>query len=211
MIRKFFIVFLLVLLLPVAAMAASAPQQMLQTVSDQMIAELVANRAKVKTDPNYIVDLVDRMLVPHVDFDEMSKRVLATHRREATPAQRERFKVEFSKLVVRTYSTAFRQYTDQKVEFFGERAAEGDANRVEIKSLIKQDGGQQPIPVNYRLINKNGEWKVYDLNVDGVSLVSNFREQFSSSINNQGLDTVINDIAARNKQKLELGNKAPGG
>jgi len=202
MIRQLIIGFILSVLCPIAAMAVSAPQQMLQTVSDQMIEQLVANRSKVQANPNYIVNLVDKLLVPHIDFEEMSKRVLAVHWRDATPEQRARFQQEFSKLVVRTYSTAFREYSDQKIQFFDERAAQDDPTRVEIKSLIEQDNGQKAIPVNYRLINKGGDWKVYDLNVDGVSLVSNFREQFSAQINNQGLDALIADIAQRNQQKM---------
>jgi len=202
MIRKLVMSVLLSLGVVMSAMA-SEPQDMLEKVSDQMISELVANRDKVKQDPQYIINVINMLLVPHFDFDEMSKRVLAVQWRSATDDQKQRFEKEFTQLVVRTYATAFRSYSDEKVQFVSQRTAEGDPNRVEVKCLIKQTNGQQPIPVNYRLINKNNIWKVYDLTVDNVSLISNFRDQFSASINNQGLDAVIADIAKRNQEKLE--------
>jgi len=175
------------------------PQAVLKQVTDNMIQELDANKERVQTDNQFLYSLVDKILLPHADFQEMSKKVLATAWSQATPDQRERFQKEFGQLVVRTYATAFRSYKNQKVVFIDERYSPSDPNRVEIKSVIKQSGTAD-VPVNYRLIKEpSGEWKVYDLNVDGISLVSNFREQFAPNIRRDGLDAVIADIAAKNK------------
>jgi phospholipid transport system substrate-binding protein len=170
---------------------------MLKGVADHLIAKLNSDKAQIDTDPNHIVSLVDTIIMPVTDFELIAKHVLGTHWRTATDVQRERFLKEFKLLLIVTYMAAFRSYKDQTVDFTGQRSDPSDPTRVEVRTLIKEPGAA-PIPVNYRLIQENGAWKVYDFNVDGVGLTSSFRSQFNNAIQQKGLDAVLVDMAERN-------------
>jgi phospholipid transport system substrate-binding protein len=169
----------------------------LKGVADHLIAKLNSDKAQIDTDPQHIVKLVDEIIMPITDFELIAKHVLGANWRTATDAQRERFLKEFKLLLIVTYMAAFRSYKDQTVDFTGERNDPSDPNHVEVRTLIKEPGAA-PIPVNYRLMNENGSWKVYDFNVDGVGLTSSFRSQFNNAIQQKGLDAVLNDMAERN-------------
>ena len=194
-----FVIFIGLLLASTLALAASSPVDMVKNVSDQVLNRLKNERSAIKSNPNRVLTIVDQVLLPHVDFEEMSRRVLALAWRNAKPAQRAQFQREFSRLVVRTYAGALNAYTDQTIQFLPIRGAGGST--VEVRTLIRQSGGS-PIPVNYRLIRSGNEWKVYDLVIEGVSLVNSFRSQFAEPIRQQGLDRVIADIAERNRKGI---------
>lgn len=180
----------------------NAAVTMLKGVIDQMTSELDKNLPAIKKDPNTIVAIVDKVIVPHVDFSIMSKGVLGRHWKTATQAQRDNFQNVFSRWVILTYSSAFLHYNGQKVEFGKVRPIGTDGSREEIFTNIVQNSGQK-IPVNYRMIkNAKGEWKAYDMNVENVSLVTSFRTQIDSEINRKGIDQVIKDLEARNKKGL---------
>jgi phospholipid transport system substrate-binding protein len=191
------VIFIGLLCTSLIAWATGSPVDMVKSVSDQVLTRLKAERGSIKANPNRVYTIVDQVLLPHVDFEEMSRRVLALAWRNAKPGQRAQFQREFSKLVVRTYAGALNAYTDQTIQFLPLRSSPG--NTVEVRTLIHQSGGS-PIPVNYRLIRSGGEWKVYDLVIEGVSLVNSFRSQFAEPIRQQGLDKVIVDIADRNRR-----------
>jgi phospholipid transport system substrate-binding protein len=191
------VVFIGLLCTSLVALAASSPVATIKGVSDQMLSRLKSEQGAIKANPARVYTIVNQVLLPHVDFEEMSRRVLALAWRNAKPAQRAQFQREFSKLVVRTYAGALNAYTDQTIQFLPVRGASG--NTVEVRTLIHQSGGS-PIPVNYRLIHSGGDWKVYDLVIEGVSLVNSFRSQFADPIRQQGLDKIIADIAERNRK-----------
>jgi len=184
------------------AMGAYAQDEatvMLKGVADRLIAKLNSDKAKIDSDPDHIVTLVDTIIMPVTDFELIAKHVLGVHWRNATDSQRQRFLKEFKLMLVVTYMAAFRDYKDQTVDFTGQRSDPENPNRVEVRTLIKEPGAA-PIPVNYRLMNENGSWKVYDFNVDGVGLTSSFRSQFNNAIQKKGLDAVLADMAERNKK-----------
>jgi len=187
----------------VAANAAAPPAtQMLQTVTQQMLQALKANNAAIQHDLNQLVKIVNEIIVPHVDLDEMSKRVLAKYWRTATPEQRVAFDEQFKLLMIRTYASAFRAYSDQTIEFVSERTNPNNADQVEVQSLIKQSG-RAPIPVNYRVMKEADGWKVFDINIDGISITSSFRNQFGDMVAQKGLDAVIADMKVRNQREFK--------
>lgn len=190
------------IMIPVQA-EAMKPEVLLRQITDQMINRLNQEKTRIQTEPEYVYQLVEEVLVPHADFNEMSKRVLARNWRPATAEQRTEFEQAFKILVIRTYATAFRKYRDEKVEFVGERYGRNNKNLVEINTLVKQTEGPD-IEVNYRLIAKGQSWKVYDMNVEGVSLVKSFRSQFNETIRKEGLSALITQIKQKNKAKEEL-------
>jgi phospholipid transport system substrate-binding protein len=182
-----------------SARSEEAATSMLRGVADHLIAKLNSDKAAIDTDPQHIVMLVDTIIMPVTDFELIAKHVLGQHWRTATDGQRERFLKEFKLLLIVTYMAAFRSYKDQTVDFTGQRSDPEDPNRVEVRTLIKEPSAA-PIPVNYRLINESGNWKVYDFNVDGVGLTSSFRSQFNNAIQQKGLDAVLADMGERNRK-----------
>jgi phospholipid transport system substrate-binding protein len=199
---KKFIHFAILTLCLVFATGARAEEEataMLKGVADHLIAKLNSDKAKIDSDPDHIVMLVDTIIMPVTDFELIAKHVLGANWRTSTEAQRQQFMKEFKLLLIVTYMAAFRSYKDQTVEFTSQRTDPSDPNRVEVRTLIKEPGAA-PLPVNYRLIKENGGWKVYDFNVDGVGLTSSFRSQFNNAIKQKGIDAVVADMAARNKE-----------
>ncbi|MEO5573813.1 MAG: ABC transporter substrate-binding protein [Gammaproteobacteria bacterium] len=180
-------------------LAAPSAQELVQQTADRMIAAIKSERAVINENPEHLYALVDEIILPHFDFERMSSWVLGKHWRAATPEQRTHFTQEFRTLLVRTYATAMGEYSDQKITYPPMKAAP-DATEVTVRSEIEQPGGPS-IPINYNLFLKNGNWKVQDVVIDNTSLVANYRSSFSSEIRRDGLDALIDKLAARNQQK----------
>ncbi len=192
---------LLLLGLPslVAAKVEQSPQQLVIETTDRILKALRAEQAEIKKDPQRLYEIVDEIVLPHFDFRRMSSWVLGKHWRKATPAEREQFVKEFRTLLVRTYAAALNDNYDQKIEFLPLRAKK-DATEVTVRTEVEVDSGF-PIPINYKMYRtKDGEWLVYDVNIDGVSLVTNYRSAFSKEIRSGGLPRLIASLAERNQQ-----------
>ena len=126
------------------------------------------------------------------DFRSMSQSILATNWRTATPAEREKFVEFFSQYLEETYRTKIEAYTNQKVEYIGETI---NGKRAVVETLIITDNTE--IPVNYKLKNNDGIWFVYDVVIEGISLVNNYRSTFAAIVKNDGMDGLLNDIQLR--------------
>lgn len=177
------------------AEALDAPQVVIQQTANQLQVSL--QKPEVKGDFKKAMGLVDRIIDPHVDFDRVSILVLGKNWKVATPEQRERFKQEFKLLLVRTYTRAFSEYSDWKINYL---PLEGDSSdtKVMVKTEILQSGGK-PVSVNYRMIQSGTEWKVYDILIEGVSLLQNYRTTFNDQIEQgQSIDQLISGLAERN-------------
>jgi phospholipid transport system substrate-binding protein len=148
-----------------------------------------------EADTGKLYGLVNEMIIPHFDFDAASRLVLGKHWRGATDTQRARFVDAFKKLLVRTYANALFQYVDETITF---KQTVSDGNQVWVKTEVSQ-GNAQPIPVNYRMHQNNGEWKAIDVYVDGISLVVTYRGDFGSRVSQSGLDGLISDLEAKTK------------
>jgi phospholipid transport system substrate-binding protein len=135
--------------------------------------------------------MAEEKVLPHFDFVRMSQWVLGLNWRKATPEQRGRFVAQFRDLLVRTYSTALLNYTDQQIIYRPLTLQPADAD-VLVKTEVKQSGGAPNIPINYSFYkNKDGAWKVYDVTIDGVSLVTNYRSVYASKVKDQGMDGLL--------------------
>ena len=186
-------------LLPVGAAGANAPaQQLVMDTTTKLLSLIESEREKITARPVYIYELVESTIFPHFDFDRMGRLVLGKHWRKASEAQREQFIKEFSFLLVRTYATAMMDYTGQEVIYLPFR--EGKQNDdVVVKTEVDQKGGF-PIPIDYYLHLKDSAWKVYDVKIDAVSLVLNYRTTFSGEIRQlNGLDGLIAQLKKRNQ------------
>ncbi len=181
--------------------ASSAPQDLVKSTSDRMIVALKKNRATLKQNPDKIYDLVHTIIIPSFDFDLMSRWVLGKNWKQASPQQQQRFTQEFRTFLVRTYAGALLEYTDEEIRFLPTPNVGAGTDDVTVRSevLLK---ASTPIPVNYSLhLNKGKNWKIYDVSVDGISLVTNYRSTFATQVRDAGMDALINDLSARNKKK----------
>lgn len=175
------------------------PQQVIQSVSTQLQQKLkdktfTKNFAQVTEYVNGVISL-------HTDFDKIAPLVLGKHWKAATADEQERFKHEFQTLIVRTYSRAFIEYNDWTIRFLPLEMADG-TTKVIVKTEVLQPS-QQPVGVNYRMFLSKGEWKVYDILIDGVSLVTNYRSTFNDEIQTKGsLSAVIDGLVKRNAEAL---------
>ena len=197
--RMIFAMLLLTLLGSAPAWAVQPPQQMVQQTAEQMLDKLRAERKVIDEHPGRIYELVDQIVLPHFDFERMSSWVLGKYWRRATPEQRKQFVNEFRDLLVRTYAKSLSSYKDNKITYLPFRGSPGQTD-VKVRTEVDQPGGF-PIPIDYDLYLKGDEWKVYDVTIDGVSLVTNYRTTFSNEIRQEGLDKLIASLANRNKQE----------
>lgn len=177
-------------------LAASAPVQMLEQAAQQILATLKQNKATLKQNPRLINQAVQHYLLPIVDVEGMSRSVLGRQAWMAASAtERAAFSKAFTQLVIRTYATPLAEYTDETIKFLPQHtAATGQFTRV--NSVIVRSKGPD-IPLSYSLVSKNGQWKVYDLSVEGVSLLQSFHNQFGQALQNTSMNELI---AQMNKQ-----------
>ena len=176
---------------------SSEPQALVKDASDRMLQALKDNKDKIEEDPKFVYGLVDDILLPNFDFAKMSKLALGKNLRKANAEQRIEFIEEFRLLLVRTYSTAMLEYTDEEIVFlpFRDDLAK---KKVKVKMEILQAGGPS-IPMALSMyLNKEQAWKVYDVKIDGISLVTNYRSTFAAEIRKGGMKKLIENLASRN-------------
>jgi phospholipid transport system substrate-binding protein len=178
---------------------ADSPQDVIKETSQRMIAALNKDRPALQQDSSKIYDLVDQILLPHFDFELISRWALGKYWRSASPEQRTRFTDQFRTLLVRTYASALLEYSNEEISFPATSAPAANANDVTVPTKVQPRSGA-PIPINYSLHFMNGAWKVYDVTVDGISLVTNYRDTFVSQIRDGGMDAVIQGLEQRNRQ-----------
>jgi len=180
-----------------AATADIAPDALARSVTDEVLAVVRADRDIASGHPQKVAQLVETKVLPHFNFSRMTQLAVGRNWRQATPAQQTVLIDEFRTLLVRTYTTAFTQYRNQTVDYKPVRMAATDTDVV-VKSLITQPAGQ-PIAIDYSMEKGPSGWKVYDVKIEGVSLVENYRHTFNSEIQRGGIDGLINTLAQKNK------------
>lgn len=195
--RMVLLVFWVVSLVASAASEPAGPRELVMQTSQEMLEKLSSKHAELKEDPTLIYEYVQDIVAPHFDFRRMAQWVLGTHWRQASPEQQERFIHEFKTLLVRTYATALLDYTNQELVYLPLRMADSEKD-VMVRTEIRPPGSF-PIPVNYRMYRTKDSWKVYDVTIDNVSLVANYRRSFANEVRRSGLDNLIDRLAQRNE------------
>jgi len=180
------------------ASAAIAPDELIKTVSGEVLDIVRADPAIQRGDTSRAVALVEEKVLPHFDFRLMTSLAVGRDWRQATPDQREKLVAAFRTLLVRTYSNALTQYRDQVIDFKPLRAKAGDTD-VTVRSEVKQ-AGATPVDIDYAMELQGDAWKVYDVVVGGVSLVTNYRSSFASQIHQGGIDGLIASLEAKNAE-----------
>lgn len=184
--------------------AATGPEQIVRKTTDDIIALLKKNKAEYAKDTKKLYAMVDERVLPVFDFERMSQWVLGRYWKQTNDDQRQRFTKEFRNLLVRTYATALLNYTDQKVAI-QPVAGKASNDEVTVKTEIQQSGGAPSVPIHYAFYKGEAGWKVFDVTIDGVSLVSNYRSTYASKIKQQGIDGLIDSIAASNARPQASG------
>lgn len=177
---------------PTAGAAVQPPQELIETTASKMLEKLKQEKATLKANPDRVYDLVNTIVVPHFDFELMAKRVLGKHWRDATAKQREEFVEAFKGVLVRTYANRLTEYTDYKINYL-KSPAEPEPGRAVVRSEVALPG-QMPVQIDYRLLLRGENWKVYDVAIEGVSLVTNYRSSFNTEITQGGIDQLISRL-----------------
>jgi phospholipid transport system substrate-binding protein len=189
--------FCLTLAAPGYAADDIAPDALARSVTDDVLSIVRTNRDLHSTDVRTLLELVEAKVLPHFDFARMTQLAVGRNWREATPEQQDALTGEFRALLVRTYTTAFLQYRDHTVDYRPLKMAPGDV-RVVVRSLIRQAGGP-PVSIDYNMERTTGAWKVYDVKIEGVSLVETYRGTFNAEVQRGGIDGLIRTLTERNR------------
>jgi phospholipid transport system substrate-binding protein len=192
------VLFALSLAVAAPSWASAPPDELVRKTTEEILALTKANREAYTKDLSKLYKMADEKVLPHFDFSRMAQWVLGANWRSATPEQRTRFTGEFRTLLVRTYATALLNYTDQKIIYLP-LVSKPDDTDVVVKTEVKQTSGGPNIPIHYTFYKKNDDWKVYDVSIEGVSLVTNYRSVYSGKIRNEGMEALIASVAQSNQ------------
>ena len=204
---KFFLRFFLAICLALGLSTAwandEAPDAFVKRITTETLDAVRTDKSLKAGDINKIMQLVDTKLMQHVNFRRMTALATGPGWRKATPEQQDRLQAEFKLLLIRTYSGALTQISDQTIEVKPLRGASDNKNLV-VQTEVKGKG--DPIQLDYRLEKTPGDgagWKIFDLNVMGIWLVENYRSQFAKEINAGGVDGLIKSLSDRNKSNAK--------
>jgi phospholipid transport system substrate-binding protein len=184
----------LVLIAPAFAQA-TAPDALVRTIAVEVLDAIRADPALQSGDLSKVTALVDSKVMPHVNFEVMTRSAVGPQWRGATPAQRQRLQAEFKTLLLRVYSGAMNEIRDQTVEVTRTLPVAG-SSQVVVQSELRGRG--EPIKLDYRMDKVGDTWKIIDVNVGGIWLVQSYRSQFATELNNGGIENLIARLAERN-------------
>lgn len=193
----------ILLVAPALVMAEPvAPDTLVKTTATDVLDIIKKDKDIQSGNMTKITALAEEKILPHFDFDAMSKSVLGKNWREASKEQQAQFVTEFRTLLVRTYASALSKYRNQTIDYKPFRAQPGDT-RVTVKTQILQSGGPA-LPIDYVLKLTGDAWKVVDISIEGVSLVTNYRGQFSNELKQTDMSGLIQRIADKNKSNAAV-------
>ena len=190
------------LLLPLALIASpvhaqEAPDALVKRVAEDVLASIRADKDLQAGNPAKIKQLIETKLAPHFDFARMTALAMGKNWRAATPEQQKQLTEQFKTLLVRTYSGALTNYRDNTMNYKPLRANPGDTDVI-VRTEVTRPG-QAPVPIDYSMEKTPEGWKAYDVIVAGVSLVTNYRDEFNDVIKSSGVDGLIKTLADKNK------------
>jgi len=187
------------LALPVASWAADiAPDVLVKNTTQEVIAVIKQDKDIQSGQTKKLLGLVEAKVLPHFNFTRMTRLAVGKNWPKATPAQQQELVKEFRTLLVRTYSGALASFRDQTIEVKPLKMQAGDMETT-VKTQVIQTSGQQPITIDYNMEKTADGWKVYDVTVGGVSLVTNYRGSFETQIRQGGVDGLVKTLAEKNR------------
>ncbi len=193
-------------LLWTAAWAQETPHQVVEATVNGIAQQIEARRPELTANKRELYALIDQELLPKFDTDYAGRLVLGKSWRNATPEQRKRFVDAFYNFLLRSYATAVLKFDQTQVRIFPERVPPRDGRAVVETQMRLPDGSM--VPVNYAMHSTPGGWKAYDVRIEGVSYVQNYRNQFNAEVAARGLDALIRRLE-RDTAEIDLGRKDP--
>ncbi|MEO1081000.1 MAG: ABC transporter substrate-binding protein [Pseudomonadota bacterium] len=181
--------------------AGESPQRVVESASEEILKILGERREELEADPAALYAAVDSVLLPRFDLVYAGRVVLGKHGRDASPEQRRRFIDAFYRSLVRTYASGLLEFKAENLRMLPYRGEEG-ATKTRVRTEVILDDGRV-IPVDYTLRNRDGVWKVYDVAVEGISYLTNYRKEVDSLVRAEGLDAVIVDLETRNENATQ--------
>ena len=182
------------------AIVATGPRALIEKTTGEFLQAVAENREGILADPDLAHRLVDEIVTPHIDVDATGRYMLGKHWRKSTPEQRERFLYELRKMLVRSYANALAEYkAGDQINYISERVSD-DGKLAVVRVQIPRPRTNQPADVAYRLHKNSGNWKVFDVTIEGVSMVTTYRSTFRSKLDRQGMESVIEELAALNNR-----------
>jgi phospholipid transport system substrate-binding protein len=175
-----------------------SPSVFLERTSNQVIKILRDDRELLQKDPERVYKIIDEYILPHLDEVTMAKLAMGKNWKNATKEQKQEFVLEFKDLLVRTYSKSLVEFQDQQINYFPVKL-EADTVKASVKAEVIQPGGPS-IPMAYRVRVKNNTWKVYDIKIDGISLVTSYRGTFTQEIRKSGIDGLLKYLRDKNSE-----------
>jgi phospholipid transport system substrate-binding protein len=184
-------------LVALPALAQETPDQTVKRVSEETVQAIKADPKIIAGDPARIREVIEQKLLPNFDFTRMTALAMGRNWKQTTPEQQTRLADEFRTLLVRTYSNALTQYRDEKIEVRPLRA-DANATEVTVRSEVVRSG-RPPVQIDYGMTKTPQGWKAYDVIVGGVSLVTNYRDEFNEQVKAGGVDGLIKTLADKNR------------
>lgn len=193
---KKYVVFALLTLWSALALAQNAPDELVRSTTQEVLTLIKKDKELLSGNQDKLLELVDAKVLPHFNFNRMTRLALGRNWATATPAQQAALEKEFRTLLVRTYSTALSAYREREIDVKPLRANPADTE-VTVKTVVAVPN--QPIPIDYAMEKTASGWKVYDVSVDGVSLVTNYRSSFANEIRTSGIEGLIKTLSSKNR------------
>lgn len=193
-----------------AASARQTPEQVVQTIAHDLDTTIAGHRDELKNNKQKLIEVIDDVFLPHFDIDYASILVLGQHAREATPAQRERFAKAFYNSITNRYAEGLLNYTKGAVVVLPFNGDLNDKRTVVRTRVVLEDGKKVSVDYAFRK-SRNGDWKAYDVIIEGISYVTNYRNQVDAEIRKVGIDKLIANLESRGGDALksmEKGGKA---
>jgi phospholipid transport system substrate-binding protein len=182
-----------------AAGPDTPPDELVKSVATTVLERIRADRDLQAGDPVKVHDLIETLILPQFDFSRMTALAVGASWRRATPEQQKALTDQFRTLLVRTYASGVSAYRDQTIEFKPLRAKAGDTEVV-VRSEVRRSGGGQPVTIDYGMGRTADGWKVYDVVIGGVSLVTTYRDTFVQEVRQGGIDGLVRMLSDKNRQ-----------
>ena len=195
-----------------SAMAAAAleqeapvedPKSLIAHMTESLLDELKTRTSEIKENEDVAYQISDRLVVPNLDFDRITRLVIGKYWRRASAEQKKKLTHELRSLIIRSYVTAMRTYADQivangpRITYLPSRYKPGDKKAV-VRAALQLEGGK-PVEVQYLLYRSDGRWKIYDIRIEGISLAITYRTSFGAEIQRSGIDGLIAQLEERNR------------
>jgi phospholipid transport system substrate-binding protein len=187
---------LLMLLAPALALAQEAPDALVKRTTDEVLTIIRADKDLQSGNMSKVVQLAEAKVLPHFDFERMTRLAVGRSWNQASPEQKQALTKEFRTMLVRTYSSSLSQYRNQTIDVKPAKVGPNDKDAI-VKTAVVQQGGP-PIPIDYAMEKMDSGWKVYDVVIDGASLVTTYRGTFNDQVQKGGIDGLLKTLQDRN-------------